>query len=72
MSPSSPLCSVFQYNLLQMYVVMGGWGALYRDPLSSSEQMPVTGGNWTEGRTLPRPLAGLRLVTLNNILYLTG
>ena len=62
---------VLQYCLLQVYVVMGGYN--HGDgPLSSTEMLSEGEDTWRERAPLPRPLNGLRSVSLGNVIYLTG
>ena len=61
---------VLQYCLSQVYVVMGGWDG--DDRLSSTEMLSEGEDNWRERAPLPRPLYGLRSVSLGNVIYLTG
>ena len=61
---------VLQYCLSQVYVVMGGWDG--DSPLSSTEMLSEGEDTWRERAPLPRPLSGLRSVSLGNVIYLTG
>ena len=40
--------------------------------LSSTETLQLGEDAWRESTALPRPLAGLRAATLDNIIYITG
>jgi len=54
----------------KVYVVMGGWdGDNY---IASTETLQLGEDAWRESTALPRPLAGLRAATLDNIIYITG
>ena len=61
---------VLQYCLSQVYVVMGGYDG--DDYLSSTEMLSEGEDTWRERAPLPRPLYGLRSVSLGNVIYLTG
>ena len=64
---------VLQYCLSQVYVVMGGCGGQFcADILSSTEMLSEGEDTWRERAPLPRPLYGLRSVSLGNVIYLTG
>ena len=64
---------VLQYCLSQVFVVMGGCTDFYcRDYLSSTEMLSEGEDTWRERAPLPRPLSGLRSVSLGNVIYLTG
>jgi len=54
----------------KVYVVMGGYDG--DDYLSSTETLQLGEDAWRESTALPRPLAGLRAATLDNIIYITG
>ena len=56
-----------------MFLVTGGWGSGY-EALTSTEAYRPSAGEWREvpGGALPRPLRGVRVVTLNNRVLLFG
>ena len=58
------------YNI-QMFLVTGGWGD---KPLASTEVYRPSAGEWREvpSSALPRPMHGMRVVTLNNKVLLFG
>ena len=55
-------------KLFQALLVTGGWG------LTSTEVYRPSAGEWREvpGGALPRPMWGMRVVTLNNRVLLFG
>ena len=56
-----------------MLLVTGGWDSS-EEPLASTEVYHPSAGEWKEvpGGALPRPMAGMRGVTLNNRVLLFG
>ena len=58
---------------MQVLLVTGGWVADY-EALASTEVYRPSAGKWREvsGGGLPRPLANVRVVTLNNRVLLFG
>ena len=57
---------------MQIYVVMGGYYDEY-NPHASAEQFSLEWyGKWRTFKALPRPLSGLRAITMDNIIYVTG
>jgi len=54
----------------KVYVVMGGFD--FDNFLSSTETLQLEDFAWRDSTPLPRPLAGLRAATLDNIIYITG
>ena len=62
------LMKTISIKLFQALLVTGGWG------LSSTEVYRPSAGEWREvpGGALPRPMWGVRVVTLNNRVLLFG
>ena len=58
---------------VQVFLVTGGWVTDY-EPLASTEVYRPSAGEWREvsGGALPRPMANVRVVTLNNRVLLFG
>ena len=52
-------------------VIVGGQDDGY-ETLSSTETLQLGEDAWRESTALPRPLAGLKAATLDNIIYITG
>ena len=60
-------------NLIQVFLVTGG-RVSYDKPLASTEVYRPSAGEWREvpGGVLPRPMGGVRVVTLNNRVLVFG
>ena len=61
------------FKSFKVLLVTGGWGPRY-EHLASTEVYRPSAGEWREvtGGALPRPLRGVRVVTLNNRVLLFG
>ena len=71
-----PLILVKLYNIfceIEVLLVTGGWGSGYK-LIASTEVYRPSAGEWREvpGGALPRPMWGIRVVTLNNKVLLFG
>ena len=56
---------------LQVLIVAGGYDDS-KNPLSSTEKMTTGATAWTTVKSLPRALAGVATVSLDNSIILTG
>ena len=59
----------YQYSHIQVYLVTGGWD---NSGLSSTETLAEEGGAWTTAGELPVAMDGLKGVSLNNNIFMTG
>ena len=60
------------YVCVQVLLVAGGLDDDYYPPLSSTEVLTVDSPAWTMATPLPRSLGGVRGISLDNIVYMTG
>ena len=60
----------YLYLHIQVYLVTGGWDGSNR--LSSTEILVQGGGEWTSAGELPVAMGGLRGLSFNNNIFMTG
>ena len=61
---------MFIIFLIQVLIVAGG--EMNKEALSSTERMAIGAAAWTTVNALPRALYNMALVTVGNLVYLTG
>ena len=61
---------MFIIFLIQVLIVAGG--EMNKEALSSTERMAIGAAAWTTVNALPRALHRMALVTVGNLVYLTG
>ena len=60
---------MYQYSHIQVYLVTGGWD---NSGLSSTETLVERDGAWISAGELPVAMDGLKGVSLNNNIFMTG
>ena len=61
---------MFIIFLIQVLIIAGG--EMNKEALSSTERMAIGAAAWTSMNALPRALYAIALVTVDNLVYLTG